>query len=127
MSTFDESVHYMDVIHTVLWLLVLASRRGYHSLGREPPTEHLIRLLDIYVAYATHDGRYHQPSFQPVPYERRVPLATRLRALLEKWTPSEPSDEVIEAVRALLYAEGIGEPSDGWESPTRGNPDPDLL
>ena len=127
MSDFDEDVHHMDVIHTVLWLLVLASRRGYHALGREPSTEHLIHLLDIYIAYAAHDGRYHQPAFQPVPYERRVPLATKLRAILETWKPSEPSDEVIEAVRALLYAEGIREPSDGWESSTRHNPDPELL
>lgn len=117
----------MDVIHTVLWLMVLASRRGYHSLGREPSPEHLIRLLDVYIAYAARDDRYHQPMFQPVPYERRVPLATRLRAILETWTPSEPSDEVIEAVRTLLYAEGIREPSDGWENPTLRNSDPELL
>jgi hypothetical protein len=127
MIDFDESIHFMDVIHTVGWFLVLASRRGYHSLGREPSPEHLIHLLDIYIAYAARDGRYHQPGFQPVPYERRVPLATKLRAILETWTPSEPSDELIEVVRALLYAEGIREPPDGWESPTRLNPEPELL
>ncbi|WP_437960402.1 hypothetical protein WME76_12680 [Sorangium sp. So ce119] len=56
------------------------------------------------------------PQFQPVHYERRLPLATRLRELFETWTRPELPQEVIEVSRALMEYEGIKPPACGWDA-----------
>jgi hypothetical protein len=81
-------------------------------------------MLDLYIAYVGHDGRYHQPMFEPVPYERRPPLAAKLRALLEAWTPPELPSEITDAARELLYAEGLNLK---WDNLTTRVMDPDFL
>jgi hypothetical protein len=118
-----------DVINTTFWLGVLASPPLYRTLGRTPIREHLLHLMDIYIAYAARDGRYGPVEHQPVPYERRVPLAARLRALLETWTPPELSREITEAARDLLFAEGHTAPDGDWDKLTITGPDPleDIL
>ncbi|MFS8065543.1 MAG: hypothetical protein ACMG6S_04140 [Byssovorax sp.] len=117
----------MDVIHLVMWLMVLASRSYYSTLDRALDRAHLIRLLDIYIPYAERGALYHQPMFEPVPYERRVPLALRLRALLETWTPPELPEEITLAARELLHAEGLPGPHHDWETWISRMVDPDLL
>lgn len=117
----------MDVIDFVMWLMVLASRSYYRTLERTLDPAQLIRLLDIYSSYAERNAVYHQPMFEPVPYERRVPLAARLRALLETWTPPELPEEITVAARELLHAEGLRGPSHDWETLSRRIVNPDFL
>jgi hypothetical protein len=81
-----------------------------------------LRLIDIYIAYVRHDGRYVGPDFEPVPYENREPLALKLRELLKAWTPPELQAEITEAARTLLHAEGRSPPPGGWDNA----PDPDM-
>jgi hypothetical protein len=120
---------YADVMNTTHWLMVLASPPLYRTLGRIPSREHLLHLMDIYIAYVEHDGRYSQQEHQPVPYERREPLAAKLRALLETWTPPELPSEITEATRELLWAEGRTPPDGGWDNATITGSDPleDIL
>jgi hypothetical protein len=111
-------------IHATPWLMVLASPQVYRGLGRTPTREHLLHMLDLYITYVGHDGRYNQPMFQPVPYERRAPLAAKLRALLEAWMPPELPSEITAAARELLYAEGLNLK---WDNLTTRTIDPDFL
>jgi hypothetical protein len=104
-----------DVVNTITWLQVFAIPHIFCSMNRMPPREHLERLVDIYIKYVRHDGRYMSPEFEPVPYERREPVALKLRELLEAWTPPDLPAEITEAARALLYAEGMN-PAGGWDS-----------
>lgn len=117
----------MAVIDFGMWLMVLASRSYYHTLERTLDPAHLIRLLDIYIPYAERNALYHQPMFAPVPYERRVPSAVRLRALLATWTPPELPEEITVAARELLHAEGLGGPRYDWEALSPRLPKADLL
>ena len=104
------------VVQAVQWFIVLAVPRLFRGLTRTPPREHLMGLLDTFVVYARHDGRYSRAEFEPVPYEQREPLALKLRALVEAWkAPALPS-EVVEAARALLHAEGRSGPPEGWDA-----------
>ncbi len=96
---------YSDVVNTIQWLMVLSSTPLYRSLGRMPIPAHLVELMDIYLEYVAHDGRYRKAEFESVPYERRGPLAERLRSFLAAWTPPELPDALKEAARELLYAE----------------------
>ena len=73
-------------------------------------------LLDTFVAYARHDGRYSRADFEPVPYEQREALALKLRALVEVWTPPAMPSEIMEAARELLHAEGRSGPPEGWDA-----------
>jgi hypothetical protein len=127
MADSDESYDTMSVIQAVLWVTALASRSVYARLGREPSPTHILGLLDIYIAYAARDGRCHQPMFQSVAYERRGALASKLRALVESWTPPELPEEILEAARALLHAEGLRAPNDDWETVPEHAVDPDLM
>jgi hypothetical protein len=106
---------FADVANCIMWLQTLAVPRIFRGMTRRPPREHLVRLVDIFIAYVRHDGRYPTPDFEPVPYETREPLALKLRELLEAWTPPDLPAEVTEAARALLYAEGMN-PAGGWDS-----------
>ena len=112
---------FADVANCIMWLQVLAVPRIFRGMTRTPPREHLVRMVDIFIAYVRHDGRYATPDFEPVPYETREPLALKLRALLEAWSPPELPDEITEAARALLHAEGMN-PAGGWDN----LPDPDM-
>ena len=106
---------FADVANCIMWLQTLAVPRIFRGMIRTPPREHLVRLVDIFLAYVRHDGRYATPDFEPVQYETREPLALKLRELLEAWTPPELPAEITEAARALLYAEGMN-PAGGWDS-----------
>ena len=111
-----------DVVNTVTWLQVLAIPRIFCSMNRMPPREHILHLVDIYIEYVRHDGRYMGADFEPVPYETREPLALKLRELLSSWIPPELPTEITEAARALLYAEGLN-PAGGWDTLS----DPEFL
>ena len=112
---------FTDVANCIMWIEILAVPRIFRGMTRMPPREHLLRLIDIYIAYVRHDGRYAGGDFEPVPYETREPLALKLRELLEAWTPPELPAEITETARALLYAEGMSPPG-GWDNV----PDPDM-
>lgn len=103
-----------DAINSITWLQVLAVPRIFSGMNRMPPREHVLRMVDAYIEYVKHDGRYMSPDFEPVPYERREPLALKLRELLSSWTPPELPTEITEAARTLLYAEGLN-PAEGWD------------
>lgn len=105
-----------EVVQAVQWIIVLAVPRLFDGLTRTPPREHLLMLLDTYVSYVRHDGRYSPAEFETVPYERRESLASSLRALIEDWTPPALPMEITEAARALLFAEGRKGPPEGWDT-----------
>lgn len=105
-----------EVVHAVQWIVVLAVPRLFLGLTRTPPRAHLLALLDTFVAYARHDGRYSRPEFEPVLYERRESLALRLRALVEGWAPPALPSAITEAAREVLLAEGRRGPPEGWDA-----------
>src|SRR5690242_13179826 len=105
-----------DVNNFTYWLWAFASPRVYRTFSRSPPREHILRLLDIYLAYVQKGACYVRPQFQPVRYERRLPLGTRLRALFEAWTPPELGREMVEIAQALIECEGIKPPACGWDA-----------
>lgn len=105
------------VINTTHWIMVLASPPLYRTMKREAEPAHLVRLVDVWIAYAERGDVYHHADFAPVPYEQRVPLARRLRALLAEWRPPELPSEITEVARAVLHAEGMKPPQkDGWDA-----------
>ncbi len=101
-----------DVFNTVHWLQVLASPPLYGLLQRVPDRDHLLRLLDRYLAYAVRGQWYHRP-IQGSP---RVPLALELRTLLETWAPPDLPSGITNGARGLLDAEGIAAPPGGWDA-----------
>ncbi|AUX30409.1 MULTISPECIES: hypothetical protein [Sorangium] len=105
-----------DVINVTYWLWAFASPRVYSRFSRVPPRDHVLRLLDIYISYVEKGGRVATPQFQPVHYERRLPLAMRLRELLEQWTQPELPQEIVDISRALIENEGIKAPACGWDA-----------
>ncbi len=105
-----------DVIAAMIWLKVFAAPRIFGGLRRMPPREHILRMVDMYIAYVDHDGRYIEAEFEPVPYERRKPLSARFRALIEQWSPPGLPREMIEVARELLHAEGSQPPPEGWDN-----------
>lgn len=113
-----------DVIHATYWLIVFASRPLLATLTRPPAPGHLAALLDVFAAYAARGARHHEEEFEPVPWEERAPLARKLRALLEAWTPTDPSDEICQTARALLHADGHAEPEGGWDAFSWDGPGP---
>jgi hypothetical protein len=115
------------VVQAVQWIIVLAVPRLFRGLTRTPPREHLMGLLDTFVAYARRDGRYSPAEFAAVPYEQREALALKLRALVESWTPPALPSEITEAARALLYAEGRKGPPGGWGALTDDMNEEELL
>lgn len=119
---------WADVGNCILWLEMFAAPHLFQGMRRIPPHEHLLRIMDTYLAYVRHDGRYMQPQFEPVPYERRELLAQKLRALLESWTPPTIPENIVDTARALLYAEGL-DPREGWDhlSPPGFKPEEHLL
>ncbi len=56
---------FADVFNTLCWVMVLASPPRYRSMRRVVDPEHLVRLLDILIAYVDHDSRYLRAEFEP--------------------------------------------------------------
>jgi hypothetical protein len=118
------------VINTTQWFMVLASPPLYQTLARTADPEHLVRLTDVWIAYAERGDCYHHAEFAPVPYEQRVPLARSLRSLLAAWSPPDLSPAITEAARAVLHAEGLKAPDmGGWDALKIDSEDPlaDIL
>ncbi|WP_437946274.1 hypothetical protein WME98_36340 [Sorangium sp. So ce296] len=105
-----------DVINVTYWLSAFAAPRIYQTFSRVPPREHILRLLDVYLSYVKKGAHYAAPQFRPVHYERRLPLATRLRELFEQWTQPELPQEIVDISRALIEHEGIKAPACGWDA-----------
>jgi hypothetical protein len=105
-----------NAIHAKQWLICLAAPRVFSRMQRMPPREHLLRMVDLFLAYVRRGGpRPVDPDSPPVPYEQREPRVLELRALLETWSPPGLPMEIREAARAVLHADGEGEPPDGWD------------
>jgi len=107
-------LNFSGSVNAMVWLHVLAIPHVFRSMRRKPSPEHLVNMVDIYLAYVRRGERRTPPKFQPVPYERREPAALRLRALLEAWTPPDLPEEITAAVRDVLHAEG-STPAEGWD------------
>jgi len=120
---------FADVLNTLHWVMVLASPPRYQSMRRVADPEHLVRLLDILIAYVDRDARYLQAEFEPVPYAQRGRLARDLRASIAGWTPPDLPPEMTEIARELLHAEGLSAPEGGWDALSVARPEPveDLL
>lgn len=104
-----------NTIHAKQWLICLAAPRVFLRMNRMPPREHLLRMVDIFLAYVRRGGRTVDPDSPAVPHEQREPLAQKLRALLETWSPPGLPAEISEAARAVLHADGQREPPGGWD------------
>jgi hypothetical protein len=115
------------VVQALQWIIILAVPRLFSGLTRTPPREHLLSLLDTFVAYARHDGRYSPADFEPVPYEQREELGLKLRALVEAWTPPAMPSEITQAARELLHAEGRNAPPEGWDALSEDMNEEELL
>ncbi|MGK3987380.1 hypothetical protein WME99_30345 [Sorangium sp. So ce136] len=116
LSDFEDSVAAM------LWVHALAVPRLFLGMSRMPSREHLLRMVDWYLAYVRRGDRHVPPEFSPVPYEEREPLAMRLRVLVEAWSPPELPPEITEVARAILHAEGKMAPPGGWDD----TPEPEM-
>ncbi|WP_437915535.1 hypothetical protein WME73_10255 [Sorangium sp. So ce302] len=106
----------VDAINATYWLWAFSSPRVYGTFSRVPPRDHILRMMSIYISYVKKGGRHTAPQFQPVHYERRLPLALRLRELFEQWTQPELPQEVVDVSRALIEYEGIKAPACGWDA-----------
>jgi hypothetical protein len=107
---------FSDVLNTWYWIMVLAAPPLHGTLKRAVDPAHLVRLMDIYIAYAARGTKYLKADFAPVAWEQRAPLARKLRALLVDWTPPGLPIEITEAARELLHAEGQKPPEGGWDA-----------
>lgn len=119
---------FEDVVNAQYWLFVLASPPLYATLSRSPVRDHLLRLMDVYIAYAERGGRYSRGRGDAL-YERREPIARKLRALMETWAPPELPREIVDTARELLEADGQEAPEGGWDHLSPGGPEPveDIL
>jgi hypothetical protein len=108
--------------HAVQWIQVLAVPRIFLGMKRPVPRDHLLSMVDNFIAYAQSGERYGKAEFEPVPYEQREPLARKLRALVEQWSPPGLPGEITETARAVLRADGMLGPPGGWDNV----PDPDM-
>ena len=106
----------LAILHTEGWLIVLAAPHVYRSLKRQVEPAFLLRLFDIFIAYADRGDHY---LLDRGPDPDRPALARRLRDLIAAWTPPELPAEITDAARALLRAEGYEKPPLGaattWE------------
>lgn len=109
MTTLETAVNVIN------WLQVLAVPSVYRDLGRIPSRELLLRQVDLYLKYVRDGERLTDPTFVDPPYQEREHRALHLRTLLERWTPPELTEDIVDAVRGLLYAEGFHPPA-GWDA-----------
>jgi hypothetical protein len=96
-----------DIVNLHYWLYVLSTPSLYATLTRVPDPAHLMRLVDVFIAYAERDSRYGGDGRRDVPYERREPLARRLRTLMEGWAPPDLPSDIAATAKEILVAEGI--------------------
>ena len=120
---------FSDVLNTWYWILVLAAPPLYGTIKRVVEPAHLVRLMDVYIAYTLRGTQYLKPNFTSVLWEQRASLARKLRALLADWTPPGLPAEITEAARDLLHAEGHLPPEGGWDALRDSGPEPteDIL
>ena len=93
----------LAILYTENWLAVVAAPHNYRALERPVEPAVLLQLLDIWTAYVDRGDYY---IYAKPPHEGRPALVRKLRALIEAWTPPELPEEITEAARALLVAEG---------------------
>lgn len=101
------NIDTLAIFFTDDWLMVLAAPPIYRALQRPVEPAFLIRLLDIWIAYADRGDRY---VFSLASDPDRPALARELRDLIAAWTPPELPPDITAAARALLRAEGYEEP-----------------
>jgi hypothetical protein len=117
-----------EVVNSWHWITVLASPPLYRTIRRTVDPAYVVRMIDVIIAYAERGAQYMHPQFSLVRYERRVPLAKKLRALIVEWTPPDLPAEITATARELLHAEGQVAPEGGWDALST-DPDPveDIL
>ena len=99
------NIDTLSIILTEHWLMVLASPQAYRALVRPVAPQFLVRLLDIWIAYADRGEHYFSAT---APDPNRPTLARKLRDLIATWTPPDLPAEITEAARALLRREPSG-------------------
>jgi hypothetical protein len=117
--------NFADIAQCCGWLALLAAPRLWNALPRIPPKEHLLFLIDAFLPYA-HSDRYYSevpPGKQRADISQRGPAAERLRQLLLRWEPPALTQEIREAARAVILADGGAEPVGGWDN---YEPDPHI-
>ena len=125
-SNDDDSA---EVVNSWHWIMVLAAPPLYRTIQRDVDPVYLVCLIDIIIAYAERGSRYLIAQISPVHYERRAPLARKLRALLVTWSPPNLPAEITTAARNLLNAEGLAPPEGNWDALKNEGPEPveDIL
>lgn len=119
-SSPERRSKYADVAEVtaaINWLRVLASPLLARSLRRRVDRENLIRLLDVYIAYAERGDWYrrsHDEDHERL--VRRTPLGRELRRMIAGWSPPVIAPEITDAARALLAAEYVDSPPAGWDA-----------
>ncbi len=109
------------------WLAVLCSPAILRSMRRTPIPEHIVRVLDAYLPYAS--GK--QSPFSTVgvhadPQQREM-LMRKLRGIIARWRPPEIPEELVETARALMRAEGVEVPLEGFTWDPKVAPEDCLL
>jgi len=112
-----------EVLNSWHWILVLAAPPLYRTIQRPVDPVYVACMIDIIIAYAERGAHYLGARLSPVHYERRAPLAKKLRALVVAWTSPDLSAEITAAARELLHAEGQVAPEGGWDMLST-DPDP---
>lgn len=116
---------FATMVNCCGWLFIMAAPKLWEALPRIPPKAFLLKLMNSFVPYAhsKHYTRYIPEGETPVDTSQRGPAATRLRELLNQWEPPHVTNEIREAARLLLLADGYKEPPSGWDE---YRPDPDV-
>jgi hypothetical protein len=115
------NVDSLAILYTDNWLTVLAAPQAYRLLQRPVEPAHLLRLLDIWIAYTERGDHYMSATPEPQSGAPRPALARALRALIAAWTPPELPVAITEAARVVLQAEGSvprETAAAGWDSYT---------
>src|SRR5262245_37583183 len=91
----SELLDTMGTIIAVQWLIVIAASQIFRSISRKPSREHLVHMVDLFLAYVRRGGsRRERRDFDPALFERLEPAALHLRALLESWSQPDLPEEI---------------------------------
>jgi hypothetical protein len=126
-GALPQGADHGDLHAIIMWLMVLASPPLFRTLRRMPDRDHLLHLLDTFVAYAARNDHVVHVKWSPrrwVRHSEREALARKLREILATWTPPELPQEITDTARELVEAEGMRPPEGGWDNLEHDKPYP---
>jgi hypothetical protein len=128
---YGLNVDQIDIMNFSHWIAVLAAPHLYRTMTRHPDPALLTKYMDMWVTYAERgDWYWGKPDEDRSRLLERIPLSRKLRDLIAAWTPPELPNEIVEAARALLDAEGLKPPpkkGESWDELDFGGPVEDFL